>query len=132
MLKSTITPAVIKGQKEYHVKLVDAVNDWIADHPDEFQTGSAEAGKSEVAGAGGEKGGGTVKTRDKTDIAKSETMEEKSIIDQLAEIPGNQAMVYITLALVLSLLLNFYLLSRGRKTVLVPGAVGTIPVKRAA
>jgi len=132
MLKSTITPAVIKGQKEYHVKLVDAVNDWIADHPDDFQTGSAAAGESEKAGKG-EKSGGTVKTREKADRSETESsIEEKSIIDQLAEIPGNQAMVYITLALVLSLLLNFYLLSRGKKTVLIPGPAGVVPVKRAA
>jgi hypothetical protein len=35
-LKSTITPAVIKGQKEHHQQLVAKIKGWIKDHPDEF------------------------------------------------------------------------------------------------
>lgn len=37
-LKSTITPAVIKGQKEYHTQLAHKIRTWIKEHPEDFPT----------------------------------------------------------------------------------------------
>ena len=35
-LKSTITPAVIKGQKSYHQRLTAKIREWVKVHPSEF------------------------------------------------------------------------------------------------
>lgn len=35
-LKGTITPAVIKGQKEHHQQLVKKIRRWIKDHPENY------------------------------------------------------------------------------------------------
>jgi hypothetical protein len=37
MLKSTITPAVIKGQKTYHEKLAKGIRHWIHTHPEDYE-----------------------------------------------------------------------------------------------
>ncbi len=47
-LKGTITPAVIKGQKEHHQQLSKKIRSWVRDHSKEFrQIESVEAGKAE-------------------------------------------------------------------------------------
>jgi hypothetical protein len=121
MLKSTITPAVIKGQKEYHQALLSAVKEWIKAHPEDFEAQpSAEAGQEDGSAPvpSGEKG--AVTTRDKGEKgagagagAGGEVMtESKGTVEQLTEIPANQAMSWITILCALSLALNLYLLGR--------------------
>lgn len=36
LLKSTITPAVIKGQKSYHQRLTRKIREWVRSHPEDF------------------------------------------------------------------------------------------------
>lgn len=110
MLKSTITPAVIKGQKEYHQKLLAAVLEWIKAHPDDFETQSAEP-EPEASSTDEKTINGDEKV-ERPELAGTEVAVEKGTMEQLTEIPGNQAMSWITILCALSLALNLYLLTR--------------------
>jgi hypothetical protein len=116
MLKSTITPAVIKGQKEYHQALLSAVKEWIKAHPEDFEAQpSTEAGQEDGSAPvpSGEKGAAATATGEKGAGAVGEVMtESKGTVEQLTEIPANQAMSWITILCALSLALNLYLLGR--------------------
>lgn len=117
MLKSTITPAVIKGQKEYHQALLSAVKEWIKAHPGDFEAQpSAEAGQEDGSAPvpSGEKGAAPgEKGAEAGAGAGGEVMTEtKGTVEQLTEIPANQAMSWITILCALSLALNLYLLGR--------------------
>lgn len=119
MLKGAITPAVIKGQKEYHAKLVKAVKDWIARHPDDFGTGPpaspSAAGQTVGASTASEKVGAGVQLRDKADEIASGSEDDllspspgASSSSFLADLPFA---VWISALCALSLALNVYLLT---------------------
>lgn len=120
MLKSTITPAVIKGQKEYHVQLLAAVKAWVKAHPDDFET-QAPAAPTTGGGAGkevekvnGEKAAVSSSSNEKEGVQDdgAEVMIQKGTMENLSEIPGNSAMSLITILCALSLALNLFLLTR--------------------
>jgi hypothetical protein len=125
MLKSTITPAVIKGQKEYHQKWLAALKEWIDAHPDDFEAPVA----SEAAG-----GDTTPKTTPKADptekvnkapikevSAKSETSTKTevdsgptlSIAQRVTGVADDQMILTLAITCLLSMVLNYYLLTRG-------------------
>ncbi|WVQ69663.1 uncharacterized protein L199_007883 [Kwoniella botswanensis] len=93
ILKGTITPAVIKGQKEHHQQLIRAITEWVKAHPDEFTGVEAEQ----------------VEVRHEAEIEQStEEVKEKigkTIMEHAGEIPDNPVMVVITVMFVIVLLL---------------------------
>jgi hypothetical protein len=112
MLKSTITPAVIKGQKEYHQNWLAALKEWIDNHPDDFTTPST--------------GSDTPKALPPpTPVVSEKKVPERSVapidpqavdtvtaIHQSTDITQNQPMMIILLVCLLSLVLNVYLVSK--------------------
>lgn len=79
-LKSTITPAVIKGQKEHHQQLTKKIRGHVKAHPDEF--GVSTAGESDDSSEGDEKadeageatgGGGQVAVKSHGDAVEAIT-----------------------------------------------------------
>lgn len=111
MLKGTITPAVIKGQKEYHEKLVSAIKDWIKVHPDDFQTAAgSKGGEVQEEKTGETEGNVPEKSPDgaRTQVAQ----QQKGAMELLGEIPENPIMLWITIVCGMSLALNIFLLGR--------------------
>jgi len=85
-LKGTITPAVIKGQKEHHQQLTKKIRSHIKSHPDDFAQGAgddADAGEDD-AGEEGEladgNGGDTVTTQDKDLAAHLKEITEDPVM----------------------------------------------------
>ncbi|WVR08380.1 hypothetical protein IAU60_005435 [Kwoniella sp. DSM 27419] len=81
-LKSTITPAVIKGQKEHHQQLTKKIREWIKARPDEFSVDEGEVDSAEESTHqdevdAGEKSAGDTPT------------PPKSLVDHALEIPSN-------------------------------------------
>lgn len=126
MLKSTITPAVVKGQKEYHQSWLGALKEWIDNHPEDFKT----AEKSEPS-AHSDKPKSTPRTQTatgakvvdldaKTDVTPERStapidahaIDPASAIHESTDITKNQPMMAIILVLLLSLALNVYLVSK--------------------
>ncbi|WVQ98399.1 hypothetical protein IAU59_005522 [Kwoniella sp. CBS 9459] len=112
-LKSTITPAVIKGQKGYHQKLAKKIREWVKDHPDEFGT------KPEHLPSEGELENATVSDGESNDITTTEFQKGNGIavvtkqtawIDHAMEIPGNPVMLIITGICATLLFINLYLI----------------------
>jgi hypothetical protein len=50
-LKGTITPAVIKGQKEHHQQLTKKIRSWIHSHPEEFGVDADDVDDDLTAGS---------------------------------------------------------------------------------
>ncbi|WVW82656.1 hypothetical protein I302_104667 [Kwoniella bestiolae CBS 10118] len=92
LLKGTITPAVIKGQKEHHQQLVQAITEWVKGHPDDFGVSREH-----------------VEIKHETEIEHTtEEVKEKigkTIIEHAGEIPDNPVMLVITVLFVVLLLL---------------------------
>jgi hypothetical protein len=127
MLKSTITPAVIKGQKEYHQSWLSALKEWIDAHPEDFKsTGNTSNDSSEKT----EKSKSTPRqTATGTKVvhldSKSDVIPERSTapidthvvapasaIHESTDITKNQPMMAILLVCLLSIALNVYLVSK--------------------
>ncbi|OCF71452.1 hypothetical protein I204_07510 [Kwoniella mangroviensis CBS 8886] len=93
ILKGTITPAVIKGQKEHHQQLIRAITEWVKARPDEFTGVEAEH----------------VEVKHEAEIEQStEEVKEKigkTIMEHAEEIPDNPVMLIITVMFVIVLLL---------------------------
>jgi hypothetical protein len=129
MLKSTITPAVIKGQKEYHQSWLSALKEWIDDHPEDFKTAApakstessdkSETPKSKSSGqtAFGDK---VIPLDAKSDVIPersnapidTQVVAPASAIHESTDITKNQPMMIILLVCALSLALNVYLVSK--------------------
>lgn len=119
MLKSTITPAVIKGQKEYHQKWLSALKEWIDDHPDDFTTPAAI--KAPAADA-------PDTTKPAPVSAKQETLSQStpkppmsvdtkvappaSLAHRITGFADDQVILALVGLCVLSMTLNYYLLTR--------------------
>jgi len=128
MLKSTITPAVIKGQKEYHQSWLGALKEWIDAHPEDFKSaGGGNASSSEKA----EKpksnqprqtatGAKVVPLDSKSDVIPERStapidthvVDPASAIQESTDITKNQPMMAILLVCLLSIALNVYLVSK--------------------
>lgn len=119
MLKSTITPAVIKGQKEYHQNWLAALKEWIDNHPEDFTspstgsetpkaTKSSQPAQPAAAPAVSEK---KVPERSVAPI-DSHAVDTASAIHLSTDITQNQPMMIILLVCLLSLALNVYLVSK--------------------
>ncbi|WVF72553.1 hypothetical protein IAT40_007370 [Kwoniella sp. CBS 6097] len=111
-LKGTITPAVIKGQKEYHQKLAKKVRDWIKAHPEEFGTRPEHLpseGELEKAAAADE-APKEVTTQLQEGIGSAVVSRETPWLDYAMEIPENPVMVIVVALCVALLLINLYLL----------------------
>ena len=132
MLKSTITPAVIKGQKEYHQSWLAAIKEWIEDHPDDFVSKSSNGngnGKARprptprssssttsvrFASTGNEKekrptfpNGKRASSRAPIDTT---VVPKATLQHQVTEIANNQLAMGMMVVCVFSLALNLYLL----------------------
>lgn len=119
-LKSTITPAVIKGQKEHHQQLVKKIRSHVKAHPDDFAqvAGDDVDAEEEDAAVEDESGGGEVAT------------EEKDLSAHVKEITENPAMLGVVGLCVLLLLTLLYQWSGSSKQ---PEIVVVAPtVKKAA
>jgi hypothetical protein len=124
MLKSTITPAVIKGQKEYHQSWLGALKEWIDSHPEDFKssTPSAKSEKPKPTSTGQTANGAKVVGLDsKKDAGPPErsnapidthVVDPASAIHQSTDITKNQPMMAILLVCLLSLALNAYLVTK--------------------
>ncbi|WWD18868.1 hypothetical protein CI109_103323 [Kwoniella shandongensis] len=99
MLKSAITPAVIRGQKEHHEQLVSATLDWIDSHREDFGKSSEERLEPEIVPVGE----GPV-----TSTVPLSATSDKTLVDHASDIPGNPIMIAISLlcAILLYLQLN--------------------------
>lgn len=120
LLKGTVTPAVIKGQKEHYRDLVDSARRWIRSHPEEFtqppsqqqdgQDGTAPKRKGlpgrgvsfrepseagEGAGASGIEQAGEMKVRPPL-LSRSSSYSDKTMLEYAMEIPANPVMLAIT------------------------------------
>jgi len=122
MLKSTITPAVIKGQKEYHQSWLSALKEWIDAHPEDFKsTGSSDKTEKPKSTPSQTANGAKVIPLD----SKSDVIPERSTapidthvvapasaIHESTDITKNQPMMIILLVCLLSVALNVYLVSK--------------------
>lgn len=117
-LKSTITPATMSGQREYHQKLLKAIKKWIKAHPKDFEVAEGQNG-----GDGGETAGEETDMEDDTEnkgvgasvssTGEGQTIgQDDGVWEQVMAIPANPVMLGITLLCAVSLLLNYYLLFR--------------------
>ncbi|WWC89636.1 uncharacterized protein L201_004561 [Kwoniella dendrophila CBS 6074] len=86
MLKSTITPAVIKGQKEHHRQLLEFMTNWVKQHPDDFK--GVDSSQVEV------KHETEVEHRPEMDTVNEKV--GKTIMGHAREIPENPVMLVIT------------------------------------
>lgn len=147
MLKSTITPAVIKGQKAYHEKLAKSIRGWIESHPDDFalagNVGDNSTGGGSVKENAGEPSSDTAQTRSKSETAGGDTKtlpeideiksrplaSTKSTLDHILEIPGNPVMLGITLLCALLLFTEIYRLMGGSGGGGVGSGVTGVPAK---
>jgi hypothetical protein len=116
MLKSTITPAVIKGQKEYHQNWLAALKEWIDNHPDDFTTPSTgsdtpKATKSSLPPPTPVVSEKKVPERSVAPI-DPQAVDTVTAIHQSTDITQNQPMMIILLVCLLSLVLNVYLVSK--------------------
>lgn len=127
MLKSTITPAVIKGQKEYHQSWLSALKEWINDHPDDFQSKSTSSSDrsekskpdspKQTTNAHGDK---VIPLDSKTDVIPersnapidTQVVAPASAIHESTDITKNQPMMIMLLVCMLSIALNVYLVSK--------------------
>jgi len=131
-LKGKIGPAVIKGQREYHQKLMVKIRQWIKEHPDEF--GKPKARRHDVGKVvanedvsvvhehshGRAKGvydveqegaPGTDDDDDGFEVAADETAATdggKSWMDHACEIADNPVMLAITALCVVLLAITLY------------------------
>lgn len=124
MLKSTITPAVIKGQKEYHQKWLSALKEWIDAHPTDFESESDDSNTDKtdtvrpvavaavpvkkevdapVSNGLSEKSRASVETK---------VVEETTVADQIVNMVDSQIMLTIMIVCAMSLALNVYLLTK--------------------
>jgi hypothetical protein len=124
MLKSTITPAVIKGQKEYHQSWLSALKEWIDAHPEDFKstgnnsTDSSEKPKSTPNQTAN--GAKVVPLDSKSDVIPERStapidthvVAPASAIHESTDITKNQPMMAILLVCLLSIALNVYLVSK--------------------
>lgn len=111
MLKSTITPAVIKGQKEYHQKLVQNVKKWIKSHPADFGGNGAGA---EGQGAGVEEIDLEVDSEVVTAGGRGTgTGTEKTLWDHAMDVTENPILLGVGGLCVLLLLVELYQLFSG-------------------
>ena len=132
MLKSTITPAVIKGQKEYHQVWLAALKEWIQDHPDDFPsdspprsgTGTRPKATSKLSSAStksvkmaGKDTRPSVPDKRGSSVAPvdPDVVPKATLAQQITEIANNQVMMGIMVLCALSLTFNLYLLNRGRE-----------------
>lgn len=91
-LKGTITPAVIKGQKEHHQQLLAKIHKYITAHPDEFDQVSDEED-------------------DRASIISVDMPRPKSYLEHAQEIPDNPVMLGLLgflLALMISRWIGFW------------------------
>jgi len=110
-LKGTITPAVIKGQKEHHQQLTKKIRQHIKSHPEDFpQNAGDDAGDDADEGEN---------ETDHTDVNEggddAVATQDKNIMDHLQDITDNPAMLGIVGLCVLLLLTLLYQWS-GRKS----------------
>lgn len=116
MLNSTITPAVIKGQKEYHQNWLAALKEWIDGHPDDFTTPSTGSETPKPPNS---------PQPTETPVVRNEKLPERSVapidpqavdtasaIHKSTDITQNQPMMIILLVCLLSLALDVYLVSK--------------------
>lgn len=129
MLKSTITPAVIKGQKEYHQSWLGALKEWIDAHPEDFKSTSpsnsaGSSGKAEKPESNTPRqtanGAKVVPLDSKSDVIPERStapidthvVDPASAIQESTDITKNQPMMAILLVCLLSIALNVYLVSK--------------------
>ncbi|WRT66048.1 uncharacterized protein IL334_003000 [Kwoniella shivajii] len=96
-LKSTITPAVIKGQKEHYRQVVDTALQWINSHREDF--GKSPEEKVETEG---------IKESQQSVSVEPIISAEKSLVDHAADIPSNPIMIAISALCALLLFLQLY------------------------
>lgn len=121
MLKSTITPAVIKGQKEYYVKLGSTIRDWIRDHPEDFgdHGDNLEHHEGDVAedtadetindekGAPRKINDGAIEGGD-PNFATATVSQDKSLVDHTFDIPSNPVAASMALLCAMFILREVY------------------------
>ncbi|WWC69066.1 uncharacterized protein I206_103002 [Kwoniella pini CBS 10737] len=94
LLKGTITPAVIKGQKEHHQQLIKGMTEWVKSHPGDFK--GVDQDKVEI--------------KHEVEIPQTEdTVNEKvgkTLLQYAGDIPDNPVMLAITILFLVLLLLN--------------------------
>ncbi|KAK8870125.1 hypothetical protein IAR55_000695 [Kwoniella newhampshirensis] len=104
MLKSAITPAVIKGQKEHHRQLVHSVRDWVKAHREDFANVDADKveihhPESETAKVEGQDAAGDT-------LMETQAVVGKTYMDHAGDIWENPVMLGIS-ALCLALLVLY-------------------------
>jgi hypothetical protein len=120
MLKGTITPAVIKGQKEYHQAWLGAIRDWIKAHPDDFSSPTSEGDgsskpemKSESDDDQADLDLKRARSPDRSNAPiDSHVVAPATAMHESTDITKNQPMMMILLVCVLSLMLNVYLVTK--------------------
>jgi hypothetical protein len=129
MLKSTITPAVIKGQKEYHQSWLSALKEWIDAHPEDFKstginhpTGSSDKVEKPKSNSASQTANGAkvIPLDTKSDVIPERSnvpidthvVAPASAIHESTDITKNQPMMAILLVCLLSIALNVYLVSK--------------------
>ncbi|OCF38519.1 hypothetical protein I317_07700 [Kwoniella heveanensis CBS 569] len=110
-LKGTITPAVIKGQKEYHQKLAKKVRDWIKARPEEFGTKEEHLpSEGELEKVTAEEAPKDTTTHIQGTVGTAVVTKHTPWFDHAMEIPQNPVMVIVTGLCVTLLIINLYLL----------------------
>jgi hypothetical protein len=124
MLKSTITPAVIKGQKEYHQKWLSTLKEWIDAHPTDFESESDDSNTTKtdtarpvaVAAVPVKKEVDAPVSKGLSEKPRSsvetKVVEESTVADQIVTMVDSQIMLTIMIVCAMSLALNVYLLTK--------------------
>lgn len=123
MLKSTITPAVIKGQKSYYANLAKSIRHWVKTHPQDYGEEAEDAEDEEEEGDGvgevlqSEKVGEDSIAEPVTVVSEKDghgahtttaTTGPRSLFDHTLDIPNNPVMLGITLLCACFLLREVY------------------------